>query len=64
VYQKALFEARIPLTSFAVDDMEKEYERLTSAGVVFASEPADAGGAVVATFDDTCGNLIQIYEVS
>jgi predicted enzyme related to lactoylglutathione lyase len=61
-YQRALFESGIPLTAFAVDDIEKEYQRLRELGVAFATEPTDAGGATVAVFEDTCGNLIQIYQ--
>jgi catechol 2,3-dioxygenase-like lactoylglutathione lyase family enzyme len=63
-YQRALFEAGIPLTSFAVDDIEKEYQRLTALGVVFTTEPTAAGDATVAVFEDRCGNLIQIYQAS
>jgi predicted enzyme related to lactoylglutathione lyase len=61
-YQRALFESGIPLTAFAVDDIENEYRRLRDLGVVFATEPTDMGSAIVAVFDDTCGNLIQIYQ--
>ncbi len=61
-YQSALFEAKIPLTSFAVDDIAKESDRLKANGVVFTMEPTDVGTAVIAAFDDTCGNLIQIYQ--
>jgi hypothetical protein len=28
--------------------------------VVFTQPPTDIGAAVVAVFDDTCGNLIQL----
>ncbi|MGD2215864.1 MAG: VOC family protein [Gemmatimonadales bacterium] len=63
-YQRALFEAGIPLTSFAVDDIEEEYQRLKTLGVDFRSKPTDAGGAIVTVFEDTCGNLIQIYQTS
>ncbi|MFC1640222.1 VOC family protein, partial [Gemmatimonadota bacterium] len=63
-YQKALFEAGIPLTSFAVENIESEYERLTALDVVFSTQPTDVGGATVAVFDDTCGNHIQIYQES
>ena len=63
-YQRALYRSGIPLTSFAVDDIEREVRRLKARGVAFQSEPADVGGAVVAVFDDTCGNLIQIVQVS
>lgn len=63
-YQRALFEAGFPLTSFAVDDIEKEYQRLKALGVVFTTTPTNAGGTIVAVFEDTCGNLIQIYQAS
>lgn len=61
-YQQALFEAGIPATALEVDDIDREYERLTVAGVDFRSEPTDAGGVTIAVFDDTCGNLIQLYQ--
>ncbi len=63
-YQKALFEAGIPLTAFAVDDIQEEFRRLKDLGVVFKMEPTDAGGVTLAVFEDTCGNLIQIYQVA
>lgn len=61
-YQRALFDSGIPLTSFAVDDVQKEYVRLTAFGVIFTMEPTKLDGSIVAIFDDTCGNLIQIYQ--
>ena len=61
-YQQALFDAGIPYTSFAVTDMEKEYERLKKLGVVFRSAPKAMGPVTVAVFNDTCGNLIQIVQ--
>ncbi|QHD86067.1 VOC family protein [Gordonia sp. JH63] len=59
-YRDALIEDGIPLAQFAVDDVQAEYERLRGLGVKFTQEPTDIGPAVVAVFDDTCGNLIQI----
>lgn len=59
-FKKALMEDGIPFTSFAVDDVHKEYERLRSAGVRFTQEPVTMGDVTMAVFDDTCGNLIQI----
>ena len=59
-YREALVEDGIPLVQFAVDDVEAEYARLTERGVVFTQPPTDVGPAVMAVFDDTCGNLIQI----
>jgi hypothetical protein len=54
---------RIKLTSVIVDDTQREYDRLTARGVAFTMQPTAAGPATVAVLDDTCGNLIQIYEV-
>jgi predicted enzyme related to lactoylglutathione lyase len=59
-FQKAIFEQGIPITSFAVEDVQKEYERLKKLGVVFTTEPTDTGPVTIAILNDTCGNLIQI----
>jgi catechol 2,3-dioxygenase-like lactoylglutathione lyase family enzyme len=59
-YRDALVRDGIPLAQFAVDDVEAEHARLTEKGVVFTQPPLDIGTAVVAVFDDTCGNLVQI----
>lgn len=61
-YQKSLLEAGIPLTAFAVEDIQTEYERMTKLGAVFRTKPTKMGPATVAVFDDTCGNLIQIFQ--
>ena len=62
-YQKALFEQGIPLAAFEVGDIQKEYDRLREQGVVFTIEPTKTAQAIIAVFEDTCGNLIQIYQV-
>jgi len=62
VYKKALFDAGIPLTIFGVTDIQVEFERLKSLGVVFHKEPTKIGPVTVAIFEDTCGNLIQIAQ--
>jgi catechol 2,3-dioxygenase-like lactoylglutathione lyase family enzyme len=59
-YREALVEDGIPLAQFAVDDVAAEHARLTAKGVEFTQPPTDVGAAVIAVFDDTCGNLIQI----
>ncbi|GAA3217129.1 VOC family protein [Dactylosporangium siamense] len=61
-FKAALVEDGIPFTSFAVDDVQKEYERMRALGVVFTQQPTEMGPVTVATFDDTCGNLIQIAQ--
>ncbi len=62
-YQQAIYAQGIPATSFAVDDIQKEYKRMTALGVVFRTEPTPAGPVTIAVFDDTCGNLIQLHQV-
>jgi catechol 2,3-dioxygenase-like lactoylglutathione lyase family enzyme len=59
-FRDALVEDGIPLAQFAVDDVEAEYDRLTKHGVTFTQRPTDVGEVIIAVFDDTCGNLIQI----
>ena len=61
-FQEAMFEQGIPATAFEVDDIQGEFQRLSDLGVVFTSEPTDAGPVTLAIFADTCGNLIQIYQ--
>jgi catechol 2,3-dioxygenase-like lactoylglutathione lyase family enzyme len=63
-FKQALVEDGIPFTSFAVDDVNREYDRLLSAGVRFTQEPLELGGVTTAVFDDTCGNLIQIVQLT
>jgi predicted enzyme related to lactoylglutathione lyase len=63
-YQKTIFEQGIPLTAFAVDDIQKESVRMKKLGVKFAMEPTKMGPVTQAVFDDTCGNLIQMYQVN
>ena len=62
-YQSKLFKQGIPLNSFEVDDLQSEYERLKKLGVQFTIEPTKSVGSIMAIFNDTCGNLIQIYQV-
>ena len=61
-FKRALVEDGIPWTSFAVDDVEAEHERLVARGVRFVQPPTDLGTVITAIFDDSCGNLIQIAE--
>jgi catechol 2,3-dioxygenase-like lactoylglutathione lyase family enzyme len=62
-FKAALVEDGIPATSFQVDDIDSEYERLRSLGVAFTREPIDAGPVRMAVLDDTCGNLIQLVQM-
>lgn len=62
-YQKALMADGIPFTAFSVEDIETEVARLEEMGVAFTQPPVKAGGAIMAVFDDTCGNLVQLIQL-
>lgn len=62
-YKAALVADRIPATSFQVDDVQEEYERLSGLGVKFLSTPKRMGETTAALLDDTCGNLLQLHQV-
>ncbi|MFB9238803.1 VOC family protein [Plantactinospora siamensis] len=64
VFMAALVDDGIPATSFAVDDVAAEFARLRGLGVRFTQEPAEMGPVTTAVFDDTCGNLIQIAQLT
>lgn len=59
-FKQALVEDGIPCASFAVDDVNAEFQRLSALGVRFTQPPVKMGGVTTAVFDDTCGNLLQI----
>jgi catechol 2,3-dioxygenase-like lactoylglutathione lyase family enzyme len=62
-YKAALVADGIPATSFMVEDMDAEVKKLKDKGVQFTVEPMDAGTVLMAVFDDSCGNLIQIVQM-
>jgi len=62
-YKEALVADGIPATSFQVDDLDKEYDRLRVLGVKFTQPPMEAGPVKMAVLDDTCGNLIQLVQM-
>ncbi|MDP2142206.1 MAG: VOC family protein [Gammaproteobacteria bacterium] len=62
-YQEALFAQGIPITAFEVDDIDAEVKRLKQHDVRFTMDATDAGTVKLAIFADTCGNLIQIYQL-
>lgn len=62
VYQKALYDAGIPITAFTTDDIHREFETLKDRGVVFRGEPVDAGPVILVMLEDTCGNLVQLAQ--
>lgn len=62
--KEALVKDGLPFTAFEVADIQSEYERLQGRGVEFTMEPTNMGMTTAAVFHDTCGNLIQIYQIT
>lgn len=63
VYQAAMLAQGIPLAAFEVSDIAADHARLTGLDVDFVRAPVNAGPVIMAIFADTCGNLIQLYQV-
>ena len=61
--KESLVKDGIPFTAFEVRDIQAEYERMKNLGVEFTMEPTNMGMTTVAILNDTCGNLIQIYQM-
>lgn len=61
--KEALMQDGIPFTAFQVDDIQAEYARLRQLRVEFTMEPTNMGMTTIAVLNDTCGNLIQIYQI-
>jgi len=62
--KESLMKDGIPFTAFEVNNIQKEYERMKKLGVEFTMEPTNMGQSTVAILNDTCGNLIQIYQIT
>lgn len=62
--KESLVKDGIPFTAFQVDNIQQEYTKMKKLGVKFTIEPTNVGMSTVAVFDDTCGNLIQMFQVN
>lgn len=63
-FKSAIKADGIPAAQFLVEDIDAEFDRLNAAGVTFVQPPMTIGPVRVAVFDDTCGNLIQLFQVA
>jgi predicted enzyme related to lactoylglutathione lyase len=63
-YQEGVYRAELPVIVFGAADVQKEYERLKELGVVFRKPPTQTEAGIETVFEDTCGNLIQIFQVN
>lgn len=59
-FQQAMVEQGQPAAMFYVDDVQREYERMSPLGAEFTLPPTKVTGSTIAMLNDTCGNRIQI----
>jgi len=63
-YQDAMYQQNQPAANFMTDDVKGDYERIKGRGAEFTMPPTDVTGATIAMLKDTCGNLIQLTQLS
>ena len=63
-YQEALRGQGQPAAQFQVNDVKTEHDRLAAKGVRFTTPVTATTGSVIAVLDDTCGNLIQLVQLT
>jgi predicted enzyme related to lactoylglutathione lyase len=63
-YQQAMFQQGQPAAMFYTDDVQADYERIKTRGAGFTMLPANVTGSTIAMVDDTCGNLVQLTQLS
>ncbi|MEO8355288.1 MAG: VOC family protein [Chloroflexota bacterium] len=61
-FQQGVYQLDMPVIVFGVEDIYREYERMKNLGVVFRREPTKTGQGIETVFEDTCGNLIQLFQ--
>jgi predicted enzyme related to lactoylglutathione lyase len=63
-YQQAIFQQGQPAAMFYTDDVQADYERIKARGAEFTMPPTKVTGSTIAMVNDTCGNLIQLTQLS
>jgi predicted enzyme related to lactoylglutathione lyase len=63
-YQETIFKQNQPAIMFFTDDIKRDYERIKTLGAEFTMPPTDVTGSTIAMLKDTCGNIIQLIQLS
>ena len=58
-----IYNAGLPVIIFGTDDIQKDFKQLKAKGVVFRGEPKKTDYGTQVSFEDTCGNLVQLHQV-
>ena len=60
--KRMLHDAGFPVTVLTSGDIDADYQRLKGLGVEFRGEPKNLGRVSTVTFEDGCGNLINLVQ--
>ncbi len=63
-YQQAMFQQGQPAAMFYTGDVQGDYERIQAHGAAFTMPPTEVTGSTIAMLNDTCGNLIQVTQLT
>ena len=63
-FQQAKFQQGQAAVMFNTDDVQRDYERVKAAGGEFTMPPTKVTGSTIAMVNDTCGNLIQLTQLT
>src|SRR5437762_10024893 len=63
-YQQAIFQQNQPAIMFFTEDIKGDYEKVKGSGAEFTMPPTDVTGSTIAMLKDTCGNLVQLTQLT
>ena len=63
-YQEAMYLSGQPAAVLHSEDVQSDFDRMTALGATFTAPPTDVTAAIIATVDDTCGNLLQLTQLA
>ncbi len=63
-YQQAIFQQSQPAVMFFTDDIKGDCERIKARGAEFTMPPTEVTGSTIAMLKDSCGNLIQLTQLT
>jgi len=63
-YQQAIFQQNQPAIMFFTEDIKGDYEKVKGRGAEFTMPPTDVTGSTIAMLKDTCGNLVQLTQLT
>jgi predicted enzyme related to lactoylglutathione lyase len=63
-FQQTMFQQGQPAAMFSTDDVQRDHDRMKAAGAQFTMPPTKVTGSTIAMVNDTCGNLIQLTQLT